>query len=56
MLVPLYIELNDGSVIKLGNAEMTGNTTIEKTAQLPPTASPIKRMTVNYYYDVLSTD
>jgi len=56
MLVPLYIELNDGNVIKLGNAQMTGNTTIEKTAQLPPTASPVKRMTVNYYYDVLSTD
>ena len=56
MPVPIYIELNDGSVIKLGSAPMAGSTTIEQDAQLPTTASPVKRMMVNYYYDVLSSD
>jgi hypothetical protein len=56
MPMPLYIELNDGSVIKLGSASLVGSTMIEKDAQLPPTASPVKRMMVNYYYDVLSSD
>jgi hypothetical protein len=56
MLVPLYIELNDGNIIRLGQAPMKGNTTIEQTAQLPPTPSPVKRVMVNYYYDVLSSD
>ena len=56
MPVPIYIELNDGNVIRLGAATMAGNTAIEQKAQLPPTASPVKRMMVNYYYDVLSAD
>jgi hypothetical protein len=56
MPVPIYIELGDGNVIRLGAAPMVGNTTIEQTAQLPPTPSPVKRMMINYYYDVLSSD
>ena len=56
MLVPVYSELNDGSVIKIGSAAMVGSTTIEQDAQLPPTASTVKRVMVNYYYDVLSSD
>jgi len=56
MPVPIYIELGDGNVIRLGAAPMIGNTTIEQTAQLPPTPSPVKRMMINYYYDVLSSD
>ncbi len=56
MPVPVYIELNDGSVIKIGSVPMVGSTTIEQDAQLPPTASPVKRVIVNYYYDVLSSD
>jgi hypothetical protein len=56
MPVPVYIELNDGSVIKIGSAPMVGSTTIEQGAELPPTASPVKRVMANYYYDVLSTD
>jgi hypothetical protein len=56
MPVPIYVELNDGSVIKLGNILMEGSTTVERETELTSTPSPLKRVMANYYYDVLSSD
>ncbi len=56
MLVPIYVELSDGKVLRLGAAAILGSTSAEQTAKLPKTPSPIKKVLINYYYDVLSTD
>jgi hypothetical protein len=56
MLVPIYIEFTDGKVTKLGNATIVGDSAAEKTVQLPKLSTPIKKISINYYYDVLCTD
>ena len=56
MPVPMYVELADGKVQRLGSINITGNKTIDQTVQLPKFSSPVKRVVINYYYDVLSTD
>jgi len=56
MLVPIYLELADGRVLRLGSAAILGPMTAERTVQLPKLPSPAKRALVNYYYDVLATD
>ena len=56
MMVPLYLELNDGKIIRIASINITGNKTIEKTVQLPKLPAPVKRALINHYYDVLSTD
>jgi hypothetical protein len=56
MPVPIYLELADGKVLRLGNVNVTGNKTIDQTVQIPKLQSPVKRAIINYYYDVLSTD
>jgi hypothetical protein len=52
MMVPLYVELADGKIIRLGAAKMQGNKVIEQTI---PFAQPPRRAILNYYYDVLGT-
>jgi hypothetical protein len=54
MLVPLYVELQDGRVMKLGNAGMKGNSSISQ--EIPVGQIPVKRLLINYYYDVLSLE
>jgi hypothetical protein len=56
MLVPLYMEFADGKVSRLGEIAITGDRTIDQTVSLPKFNSPLKRVSVNDYYDVLSTD
>ena len=56
MLVPIYLELNNGDVLQIGEVAMHGNSSAEKKVQLPPMASPVKRVIANYFYDVLSTE
>jgi hypothetical protein len=55
MLVPLYIELADGSVRFLGRARMTGNTSIEQKIPLKGLKDKPHRILVNYYDDVLAS-
>jgi hypothetical protein len=55
MPVAIYAELADGRVIKIASAPMAGNATIDRTVKLPPSPSPIKRLMINYYNDVLCT-
>jgi len=54
MLLPLYVELTDGRIVRLGSATMIGNKTIEQ--QVPLGQIPIKRALLNYYYDVLGLE
>ncbi len=54
MLLPLYVELQDGRVLRLGSAAMTGNKTIEQSVPLGQLA--VKRVLLNHYYDVLSLE
>ncbi len=54
MLVPLYVELADGKIVRLGAAKMQGNKTIEQTIPLNTPEKP-RRFILNYYYDVLGT-
>jgi len=56
MLVPLYLELPNGNVAKLGSAPVYGNRTIKQQISLGHMAAPPKRAMVNYMFDVLSTD
>jgi aminopeptidase N len=54
--VPLYLELADGKVMRLGLIAIHGATTSEQTVTLPKLPAAIKKVTINYYYDVLCTD
>ena len=56
MLVPVYLELTDKKVVLLGKITMNGNSTLEHTVPLPKLPSPLKRVSINYYYDVLATE
>jgi hypothetical protein len=56
MLVPIYLEFADGRVVRLASATIIGPKTIDQTAPLPKLPSPVKRVWINYNYDVLSTE
>jgi hypothetical protein len=56
MMVPLYLEYVDGKVFRLGSVNMVGSNTVEKTVPLPKLPEAVKRVSINYYYDVLSTE
>jgi hypothetical protein len=53
MPVPMYLELANGTVLRIGAVNMNGNSTFEQDAELPLQQMP-KRAMINYYYDVLS--
>lgn len=55
MLVPLYIELADGSVRFLGRARLTGNTSMEQKIPLKGLKDKPHRLFINYYDDVLAS-
>jgi aminopeptidase N len=55
-LVPIYLELENGRIMRMGQMRMTGNQTYEHTFNLPQLQSPIKKVSINYYYDVLCTE
>jgi aminopeptidase N len=54
--VPVYLELTDGKIMRLGEIAIHGPNTVEQTVQLPKLPAPIKRVLINYNYDVLCTD
>jgi aminopeptidase N len=55
-LVPLYLELADGRVLKAGAMPLVGVQTVEQTVPLPKLPAAVKKVSINYYYDVLSTE
>jgi hypothetical protein len=54
--VPVYLELTDGKIMRLGEIAIHGPNTVEQTVKLPKLPAPIKRVLINYNYDVLCTD
>jgi hypothetical protein len=56
MPVPIYLELEGGKIMRLGSINITGDKTVDQTVQLPKLPARVKRVFVNYYYDVLSTE
>jgi len=56
MLVPMYLEMADGKVMRLGAVVIVGDSSVEKAAPLPKLPGAVKRVAINYYYDVLSID
>lgn len=54
MIVPIYVEFEDGRVVRLGSARLVGNKTVEQ--EVPLGQLPVKRALINYYYDVLSVE
>ena len=54
MLVPLYAELADGRVVRLGSATLIGNATVAQ--QVPLGQIPVKRVLLNHNYDVLALE
>jgi aminopeptidase N len=55
MLVPIYLELANGQVARLGSARPAGNMTVEQKVPLKGTKEKPKRAMINYYNDVLAT-
>ena len=53
MLMPFYLELADGRIVRWVSATISGDSTIDQTVALPKTPSPVKRVLINYNYDVL---
>jgi len=53
MAIPLYIELADGGIFRVGSVPLTGNTTFENQVTLTGLKSKPKRAMINYYHDVL---
>jgi aminopeptidase N len=53
MPVPLYIELANGTQVKLGSAPILGNNSMEKDVVLPLKEAP-RRALINANYDVLA--
>ena len=53
MLIPLYMEMGDGRVIRLGGARLVGNRTIEQDFPLKGLKDKPKRVVAAYYDDVL---
>lgn len=54
--VPIYFELADGKILKAGTMAILGNKTIEQSAPLRKFPVPVKKVWINYYYDVLSVE
>ena len=54
MLVPIYLEMNDGRLLSIGRARLLGNTGLEQTVALKGWKEKPKRAMVNYYNDVLA--
>jgi len=53
MLVPLYLELADGRVVRLGAAPITGNQTMDRKVPLAGIKDKPRRAMLNYFDDVL---
>jgi len=54
MLVPIYLELADGTIVRLGSASPDGNTTIQQKVPLKGLKQQPRRAMINYMSDVLA--
>jgi hypothetical protein len=56
MLVPIYLEFNDGKVARLGTIPIIGSSTFERTFPLSKLPGTVKKVSINDNYDVLAID
>jgi hypothetical protein len=56
MLVPIYLEMDDGKLFALGRARLVGNSTVEDRVPIKGLKTKPKRALVNYYDDVLAAN
>jgi len=56
MLVPIYLELEDGRVIMLARAPVIGSTTFSDKVSLKALKTKPRRAMINYHYDVLASN
>ena len=54
MMVPIYLQLNDGRTVRLLNLTMKGDMTFDRTIKVGKLPGAPKKMLVNYNADVLS--
>ena len=54
MPIPIYLELADGKLVRLGSTVMVGNTTQEQSVTLTSLKDTPRRAMINYYDDVLA--
>jgi aminopeptidase N len=54
MLVPLYLQLQNGTTAKIANVTIHGSKTIDQSFSMGKLPSPAKALLVNYNADVLS--
>jgi hypothetical protein len=54
MLVPIYLQMENGATVRIANMRMSGEETIERTYKLGKLPSPGKKLLLNYNADVLS--
>jgi len=54
MRVPLYLQMENGTTVRIANLVLHGSTSIDHTFVLGKLPSPGKAMLVNYNADVLS--
>jgi hypothetical protein len=55
MLVPIYLELADGNIAKLGRLRITGSSTLEQKIPLKGLKTKPRRLMLNYFDDVLAS-
>jgi hypothetical protein len=53
MTIPIYLELADGGIARVGSIPLTGTTTFENQITLRGLKTRPKRAMINYYHDVL---
>jgi hypothetical protein len=56
MLVPVYLELADGSIVRLGLTSPKGNMTVQQKVPLKGVKQQPKRAMINYFSDVLASN
>jgi aminopeptidase N len=56
MLVPVYLELANGTMVRIGSPRMIGNATVDQTITLNGLKETPRRAVINYYDDVLAAN
>ena len=55
MLVPIYLEMATGQIVRLGSARPVGNMTVDQKVPLKGVKEKPRRAMINHYHDVLAT-
>jgi hypothetical protein len=54
MIIPVYMQMQDGRTVRLFNVSIKGNKTVERTIKLGKLPSPGKKLLLNYNQDILT--